>query len=144
MDAIKIARAAAVRGTRDTTVFEAAIQMAENRAGAVLVTDSEKRLAGIVTERDIALRVVAGDRDPKRTKLSEIMTAPVRTARAASSVDDALDIMVHHRIRHLPIVDEDNKILGVVSLQHALMRRLRDEETSIDTLADFVSAGGPG
>ena len=103
------------------TVSAAAKLMAERRMGAVLIVDAGK-LVGIVTERDMARRVVAEDKQGSALRLQEIMTAdPVVVAPDASAFD-VLETMRHRRVRHVPVVD-GGKVVGMVSmrdLRHAI------------------------
>ena len=104
--------------TGKTTVFEAARLMADARVGAVMILDG-KTLAGIFTERDALLRVLAAGLDPKTTQLETVMTASPLTANPDMPLGHALHIMYDGGFRHVPIV-ENGKPLGMVSARDAL------------------------
>lgn len=144
MDLLKIARVPALTVSPETTVYQAALKMAENRVGAVVVVNAENKVVGIFTERDHVYRVTCQDRNPKSTTLAEVMSSPVVTAQPDVSVDDGLAMMVRERLRHLPIVDSENRAIGLASIRYVLMRRLGEKQASIETLAAYVEAGGPG
>jgi CBS domain-containing protein len=95
-------------------VEEAAQAMAKYDIGGVLIEDGGK-LCGIVTDRDIVVRVLAKGKDPKRTKLREMCTAKVNTATPDTDVDTVLETMRTHAIRRIPVV-EKGKAVGIVSL----------------------------
>ncbi|MEM8725166.1 MAG: CBS domain-containing protein, partial [Pseudomonadota bacterium] len=99
----------------DTTVFDAVTQMAEKNFGSIFVTDAENRVLGVMTERDIFRRVIGESRDPKTTAISEVMTTDVRMANKDDKILDWLQVMSNERFRRLPIVDEDKRLVSVMS-----------------------------
>lgn len=140
----QVARIPAVAATPDTTVLQAIRLMASNEVGAVVVTDPFGKIAGIFTERDNMLRVTLLDRDPKNTLLKDVMTAVVKTALPDLPAQEALQHMIRHKHRHLPVVDAAGRVIGVVSLRQLLMKRLSEQNSDIETLAAMATAGGPG
>jgi CBS domain-containing protein len=97
----------------DATVAEAVAAMSERNYGAVIVTDGQDKVEGVVTERDVMRKVVNDKRDAQTTKLSQIMTREPRTAREDEDVLDWLRIMSNERFRRLPIVDEEGRLKAV-------------------------------
>ena len=113
----------------EITVREAANLMTTHKIGAVMV-GSEADLIGIFTERDIAFKVVAGGRDPEKVKLSEVMTKDPDTLRPEDTAHDALQRMSQRGYRHLPVVDDSGRVVGMVSIRDiygAVLRELSDE-----------------
>jgi CBS domain-containing protein len=98
-----------------TLVSEAVAKMAEMDYGSVVVVDEHRRVLGMVTERDILKRLVDRGRDPKETKLSDIMTHNPRVARADDNLLDWLAIMSNERFRRLPIVDDDGRVVSIMT-----------------------------
>lgn len=98
-------------------VSEAAELMRKEHIGSVLVIESEqsKKLVGIVTDRDLALKVVADGLDAKSTKVEAVMTHKVITRRSNNALQKVLDSMSKYQLRRIPIVDKDNKILGIIA-----------------------------
>ncbi|MEM8578265.1 MAG: CBS domain-containing protein [Pseudomonadota bacterium] len=92
------------------TVSEAVAAMNDKNFGSVIVTDAEDKVIGVMTERDVLRKVVGGDRDPKSTPLSDVMTKEPRVARETDDVLDWLRIMSNDRFRRLPVVDDQNRI----------------------------------
>ncbi len=96
-------------------VAEAAAKMREHGVGCLIVIDAEKNIVGIVTDRDIAVRVVADNLDPKRTKVTQCMTRDIVTAIPQMDILEAAKVMNRYKIRRLPIV-EGRSIIGIVSI----------------------------
>lgn len=99
------------------TVYEAARQMTECNVAALAVTDENGKLEGIVTERDLTRRVIGKTLDPRKVILEEIMTRKPDTLSPKDTAFSALELMREHRYRHLPVVDEDGQIVGMVSIR---------------------------
>ncbi|MFY9658704.1 MAG: CBS domain-containing protein [Methylocystis sp.] len=105
-------QAFALRG--EETVASAVKTMVERNIGSVVIVDAEMRVQGIVTERDI-LRFVAENRDPKTTPLSSLMSTQMKTARLDDDDMEWLQHMSQARFRHLPIVDDSGRLIGLLS-----------------------------
>lgn len=99
--------------TPETTVFDAAEEMSKNRYGSVVVVDTEDKVVGVVTERDIMNKLVVGGLDAKKTPLSAIMTENPRLAKETDDMLDWLRIMSNERFRRLPVVDDQGRIKAV-------------------------------
>lgn len=98
-------------------VAKVAQLMKSKDIGPVPIIENEqtKKLVGIVTDRDLALKIVAEGRDAKSTKAEEVMTRKVVTCRVEDDVQKALDAMSEHQLRRIPVVDNDNKIVGIIA-----------------------------
>lgn len=114
----------AITVTENTTVSEAAKRMRESKAGAVLIVNDEG-LVGIFTERDALFRVVAEGRDPKATRLAEVMTRNPTTIHPDKPFTDALQIMHDGGFRNVPVV-ENGRPVGLLSVGDALGPELKD------------------
>ena len=101
----------------DDTVAKAAKLMKSENIGSVPVTEDEKtrKLVGIVTDRDLATKVVAKALDAKTTTVGSVMTRKVVTCRAGDDVQKALDAMAEHQLRRIPIVDDNRSIVGIIA-----------------------------
>ena len=96
-----------------TSVFEAVLKMSEKNYGAIIVINDEKKVIGIVTERDVMNKVVANELDVHTTVLSDIMTENPRVARETDDLIDWLRIMSNERFRRLPVIDDNGQIKAV-------------------------------
>lgn len=113
----------------DTVVSEVAKIMAKDDVGAIPVGKDDK-LIGMITDRDIALRVVAQGRDPAKTPAEEIMTKGVVYCRTTETVEDAIHLMDEKKIRRLPVIDDNKRLVGMLSLgdvSHSVSRELSGE-----------------
>lgn len=99
----------------DATIEEAAQKMKDIDVGSLPVCDGRK-LQGMVTDRDVTIRAVAEGRDPRQTKVKEIMTADIVYGRTGQDVKEIAETMAAHQIRRLPIVNDDNDLVGIVAL----------------------------
>jgi CBS domain-containing protein len=94
---------------------DAVAEMAARNFGSVIIVDAENKVEGVVTERDILRRLVNEGRDPAKTPLSDIMTANPRTAQADDDMLEWLRMMSNERFRRLPVVDEDGRLIQVLT-----------------------------
>ena len=99
----------------NTSVRDVARMMLESDCGQIPVIDDQGRPLGVVTDRDIAVRVVANGGDGTATA-GEAVTSPVRTVRADSDLKDCLCVMVEAQVRRVPVVDDSGKLTGIVAL----------------------------
>ncbi len=113
----------------DDTVARAAEIMREEDVGPVPVVSDRtaQRLAGIVTDRDIAIKVVAAGRDPRSTRVDEVMSKDVITCRAEDDYGQALHAMARHQVRRIPVVNEDGALLGIISQADVARQGNEDE-----------------
>ena len=117
----------------DTPVAEAAKLMRDKDFGAVLTAENDE-VQGILTDRDIALRVVAEGKDPSSTTVGEVATTGIETLSPDDSVDDAIKLVREHNVRRVPVV-EGAKPVGIVSIGDLALER--DEDSA---LADMSAA----
>jgi CBS domain-containing protein len=120
----------------DAPVLEAIRLMAEHGVGALLVMQGEE-LQGVVSERDYARKVILKGRSSNETAVREIMSSPVLTVRADQSVHDCMRIMSEHRIRHLPVVDEQG-VIGVLSIGDLVRAVVEEQQRTIADLEQYI------
>lgn len=113
----------------ETPISDVAKMMAKDDVGAIPVGKSDK-LIGMITDRDIALRVVAEGRDPKKTLAEDVMTKGIVYCRTTETVEDAIHLMDQKKIRRLPVIDNNKRLVGMLGLgdvSHAVSRELSGE-----------------
>lgn len=123
----------------DSAVIDAIRLMAEKGIGAVLVMDGA-RLAGILSERDYARKIVLRDRSSRDTPVAAIMTAEVVTVTPADTVEDCLQLVTDRRIRHLPVV-EGGAVLGVISIGDLVKSVIEQQRRELGQLQQYIVGG---
>ena len=122
----------------DAPVFEALELMAEKNCGALVVLDKQDRLAGVLSERDYARKVILRKKASIDTPVSEIMTAEVVTVDESHTLDQCLSIMSQHNIRHLPVVDR-RQVVGVLGIGELVQHKMAEKEHQIENLTRYIA-----
>ena len=120
------------------SVAKAAELMKSGNIGSIPVIEDEQtqKLVGIVTDRDLALKIVAEGRDAKSTKVEAVMTRKMVACLAGDDLQKALDAMAEHQLRRIPVVDNDNKILGIIA-QADVATRVDQPETTAEMVKEI-------
>jgi CBS domain-containing protein len=119
------------------SVLEAISLMAEKSIGALVVMDGDK-LAGVVTERDYARKVILKGRSAHSTAVKEIMTTDVITTSSNESVEHCMNVVTDKRIRHLPVVD-GGKVTGIISIGDLVKAVIADQQEAIEHLQHYIN-----
>jgi CBS domain-containing protein len=120
------------------SVYSAIELMADKRVGALLVVD-EGHLVGVISERDYARKVILNGRSSKDTFIREIMTPSPITIDCDTSVEDAMRTMTENRIRHLPVVNSEGHVAGVLSLGDLVNWIVTSQDEAIAHLEHYIS-----
>jgi CBS domain-containing protein len=121
----------------DASVLEATRLMNRERIGSLLVIRAG-RLVGIFTERDVLERVVVEMRSPALTAVGEVMTDAVVCCKPSTPVEEVGDLMHHRRIRHVPVVDADGTVMGLVSIGDLNAHRFNNCEVALHQVEDYI------
>jgi len=113
----------------DHTAVEAAELMQREDVGLVPIVGNQGKLIGVITDRDIVLKVVAAGRDPRGTAVSEIMTTDPVACLPQESIETVMELMASRQVRRMPIVDSHGAIIGIVSQADLATRLSSPEET---------------
>jgi CBS domain-containing protein len=116
----------------EASVGDAIRVMSGLHVGAVAVADAEQRVAGIFTERDVLKKVALSGQDPDHTPIRALMTTPVEMATTRTTPGEALAIMLERHYRHLPIIDDQGRLLGMLSIRNVLQWRVDDLARELD------------
>jgi CBS domain-containing protein len=125
----------------EATVYEAVAMMADKSVGALLVLSGGK-LAGIVSERDYARKVILKGKHSHEIQVKEIMTSPVYTVSPEHSVEDCMRTITAHHIRHLPVMEGD-ALLGVISIGDVVRTIISSQAHAIDQLSGYIEGRYP-
>lgn len=125
------------------TVHEAVELMHERNVGAVAVVEDGK-LAGIFTERDVMNRVVRERLDPERTPVADVMSKDVVSAKRDMPYGDALSMMVGRHFRHIPVVDDEMQVTGMLSVRDLYEHAVERLSNELNSVVSYFTADGPG
>lgn len=128
----------------DSTVHEAVQRFAAYDIGCLVTTDTEGNISGVISERDYVSKIALLGRKSKDTKVKEISTkaSNLVLAHLDDSVDECMSKMLSKDIRHLPLVDNDDKIIGMLSVKDLVKSMLQEKERTIKVLSDFALGKG--
>lgn len=122
---------------KGASVMDAALLMNEHKVGSLVVVD-EGRLVGMFTERDVLRRVVGERRDPADTLVADVMTTDIYCCRPETTIEEARSVMKNRRIRHLPLVDDQECLIGVVSIGDLNAYEANAQEQTIYLLHEYL------
>jgi CBS domain-containing protein len=121
----------------DETVLTATQRMNEHGVGALLIMESDC-IVGIFTERDVLRRVVAEERLPSTVRVGEVMTREVACCTLDTSIDEAQNLMRQYRVRHVPVVDDDGEVQGILSIGDLNAYHASNQEVAIHFLQEYI------
>jgi CBS domain-containing protein len=121
----------------NTAIFAACKVMAERRIGALVVTGADRRVIGIVSERDIVQRLAVAGPAMLDLPLSEVMTRKVMTCHPTDTISSVMEQMTQGKFRHLPVIDH-GKLVGIISIGDVVKHRLEEMEREQSALRDYI------
>jgi CBS domain-containing protein len=119
------------------SVMEAINQMNQHKIGALVVVD-EERIVGMFTERDVLRRVVPDARRPEEILVGEVMTRDVVCCASTADLDEVSTIMKERRIRHLPVCDDHEQLIGLISIGDVNAQHASHQQATIHYLSDYI------
>ena len=129
----------------DAIVSDALQVMNDKNIGALMVLDSRQEIQGIVSERDIMRNCYRSQANVKGLAVKEVMTSREKliVARAEDDVNDLMAVMTQSHIRHIPVVDEHDKVVGMISIGDIIKAMLKDKDYQIRHLKDYIESKYP-
>lgn len=121
----------------DASVYDAMRLMADKGVGALLVMEGEK-LAGIISERDYARKVILQGRSSRTTQVSEIMTSRVAYAELDQNIEECMAVITEERVRHLPVI-EAGRVVGVISIGDLVKSIIDEQKFMIEQLVRYIN-----
>jgi CBS domain-containing protein len=121
------------------TVFEAITKIVELNVGSILVTEADE-VVGIMTERDYLRKVAVHGRTSHETQVREIMSSPLVYVTPETTIEESMAIMTDRRIRHLPVVEND-EVVGIVSIGDVVKFQSQEQTFQIQYLTEYISGG---
>ena len=123
----------------DTPVYQALQLMSDKNCGAVLVLKNEK-LVGILSERDYARKVILKGKSSKDTPVEEIMSSKVVCILPTRTIDHCMALMTDKRVRHLPVMEEEGTLVGLISIGDVVKEVISEQEFIINQLENYISS----
>lgn len=120
------------------TVYHALTVMAQHEVGALLVLDGEQ-LVGIFSERDYARKIILQGKTSKETLVREIMSERVAYVTPNSTLDECMALMTEKRFRHLPVLDDDGGVVGMISIGDLVKETISDQKFLIEQLEHYIA-----
>lgn len=124
--------------TPNDTVYHALSVMAQHDVGALLVLNGEQ-LVGIFSERDYARKIILHGKSSKETLVSEVMSDRVAYVTPAATLDECMALMTEKRFRHLPVLEEDGNVAGMISIGDLVKETICSQQFIIDELARYIA-----
>ncbi|MBN2506825.1 MAG: CBS domain-containing protein [Verrucomicrobia bacterium] len=121
----------------DTTVFDSLKVMGEKNIGALLVMEGG-RLVGVVSERDYTRKIALFGRNSRSTRVREILTSVMISVTPKHTVQECMELMTTHRVRHLPVLEED-RVVGIVSIGDLVNWIINAQRTALDQLQNYIT-----
>ncbi len=122
----------------DQSVLRALELMAENDVGALLVLDG-KHLAGVFSERDYARKMILQGKSSPHTKVSEVMTDKVFYVTQSSTIEECMAIMTEKHVRHLPVLDAQQEVIGIVSIGDVVKETISQQKIIISQMERYIA-----
>ena len=126
----------------DATLSEAARLLARKRIGAVIVRDDQGNVEGILSERDLVHAVATDSVAALARPVGAYMTRAVATCSETDTVTDLMEMMTHGRFRHVPVLDDADQLIGIVSIGDVVKTRIEETVREAETLREYIAAAG--
>ncbi|MBL0885034.1 CBS domain-containing protein [Myceligenerans indicum] len=124
----------------DRSVRDLLALLGEHQIGAVVVSDDDARVDGIVSERDVVRHLHSGGDAILDGPVADIMTSEVHTCGPEATLDELMPLMTEHRVRHVPVV-VDARLVGIVSIGDVVKHRISEMQAERDQLTDYITGG---
>ncbi|WP_273726460.1 CBS domain-containing protein [Brucella gallinifaecis] len=122
----------------DDTLSHAIAILAQYKIGAIVACDEGGHIEGILSERDVVRAMASMDAELLNRPVSEFMTAKVQVCREHHTINQVMEIMTHHRFRHMP-VEENGKLAGIISIGDVVKRRIEDVEREAEDIRTYIA-----
>ena len=122
----------------NATILDATALMNQHEIGALIVTDAQAKVLGVFTERDVLRRVIGAQLDPLHTTVGQVMTREVACCQPMMPLEDVQLLMKQRRIRHMPVVTDEGKMIGIISIGDINAHTVNDHHIHIQYLQEYI------
>ena len=126
--------------TTTATIAEAARLLTDRRIGALVVKDGEGALTGIISERDLVQAIARAGAEALAARVADYMTPGPETCGESDTVESLMETMTHGRFRHIPVLDEQMRLCGMISIGDVVKTRISETVSEAAALRDYISA----
>jgi CBS domain-containing protein len=137
-DVLKGKGAAVLTIRPDATVYDAVASMAEHDVGALVVLGDDGKLAGLISERDYARKIILAGRASRQTRVEDIMTREVMCVAPGQRIDSCMALMTRKHVRHLPVLEND-QLAGIISIGDVVKAIIEDQQFTIEQLEHYIT-----
>ena len=123
----------------ESTMLETAKVLRENKIGAILACDTDGKMCGVISERDLVIAIAKCGADVLTKKVGDFMTTGVYTCKAEDSIKKVMEVMTSRRIRHLPVIGDDGSIIGMISIGDVVKERMSETEAEAEALKAYIA-----
>lgn len=125
--------------TSSSSLLDAARKLAAKRIGAVVVSDGDGHVHGILSERDIVRAIAQGGHDALSAPVSDLMTRDVTTCAATATLDEVMHKMTNGRFRHVPVVGDDGRLAGIISIGDAVKHQIGEIKMEAEAMREYIA-----
>ncbi len=129
-----------VRIAPNNTLLETARVLRENKIGAILACDSDGKMCGVISERDIVIAIARSGPAVLNNAVSTCMTTGVYTCKPDDTIKQVMEVMTSRRIRHLPVVGDEGAIVGMISIGDVVKERISETEAEAEALKAYIAS----
>ena len=129
-----------VRIAPNNTLLETARVLRENKIGAILACDSDGKMCGVISERDIVIAIARSGAAVLNNAVSTCMTTGVYTCTPEDTIKQVMEVMTSRRIRHLPVVGDEGAIVGMISIGDVVKERISETEAEAEALKAYIAS----
>lgn len=128
-----------VKISPESTLLETTRVLRQNKIGAILACDSDGKMCGVISERDIVLAIARSGGAVLEKQVGDFMTTGVYTCKPEDSIKQVMEVMTSRRIRHLPVVGDDGNIVGMISIGDVVKERMSETEAEAEALKAYIA-----
>lgn len=125
----------------DTVLIDVASKLAAKRIGCIVIIGDHGRIDGIMSERDVIRAIAEGGAAALHQPVTRFMTSSVQTCHEGATLDELMEVMTQGRFRHLPVVDDDSALVGIISIGDVVKHHIAEVEMEVSAMRGYLATG---